>query len=138
MTKTITLPVETYKKMEDYFSFCKDYTEEMNDYLTDFETYNETKNLMISNVLDWCFDEWFYENWENKRYEGWEEPVPTTEEMDRFINFLEETYTLCPTWKYIKSTNQLKFSVSRNIGGALCPEYEPVKVTASCHKREEN
>ena len=21
---------------------------------------------MISNVLDWCFDEWFYENWENK------------------------------------------------------------------------
>ena len=47
MTKTITLPVETYKKMEHYFSFCEDYTEEMNDYLTDFETYNETKNQMI-------------------------------------------------------------------------------------------
>ena len=38
-----------------------------------------------------------------------------------------QTYSLCPTWKYIKSTNKLKFSVSRNVGGALCPEYEPVK-----------
>ena len=36
MTKTITLPVETYKKMKDNFSFCEDYTEEMNDYLADY------------------------------------------------------------------------------------------------------
>ena len=134
MTKTITLPVETYKKMKDNFSFCEDYTEEMNDFLTDYEIYNSTKKQMISNVLDWDFDTWFAENWENKRYEGWDEPVPTKEEMDRFINFLEETYSLCPTWKYIKSTNKLKFSVSRNLGS----EYESVSVRASFHKKEEN
>ena len=133
MTKTITLPVETHKKMEDYFSFCKDYTEEMNDYLTDYKHLGFTKNQMVSNILDWDFYTWFAENWENKRYQGYDEPVPTTKEMDRFINFMEETDTLCPTWKYIKSTNQLKFSVSRNVGS----EYAPVKVRASCHKKEQ-
>ena len=85
MTKTITLPVETHKKMEDYFSFCKDYTEEMNDYLTDYKHLGFTKNQMVSNILDWDFYTWFAENWENKRYQGYDEPVPTTKEMDRFI-----------------------------------------------------
>ena len=138
MTKTITLPVETYKKMKDNFSFCEDYTEEMNDYLTDYKHLGFTKSQMVSNILDWDFYTWFAENWENKRYQGWDEPVPTTKEMEQFIDFLQETYSLCPTWKYIKSTNKLKFSVSRNVGGALCPEYEPVRVRASCHKKEEN
>ena len=114
MTKTITLPVETYKKMEDYFSFCKDYTEEMNDYLTDFETYNETKNQMISNVLDWCFDEWFMKIGNKGMKVGKNQSQPQKKWIDLSIS--EETYTLCPTWKYIKSTNKLKFSVSRNVG----------------------
>ena len=137
MTKTITLPVETYEKMKDYFSYCEDYTENMNDYLLDFKEQGCSAEQMSSYMSDYVFDDWFAENWENGLYEGWEEPVPTPEGMDRFINFLEETYTLVPTWKYIKSTNKLKFSVSRNVGTELYPDYQSVSLRASGGREKE-
>lgn len=140
MTKTITLPVETYQKMKHNFSFCEDYAEDMNNYLTNYDHTGFTKNQMISNILNWHFDDWFTENWGNGRFEGYEEegiPVPSAEEMEKFFDFLQETYTLCPTWKHIKSTNKLKFIISRNVGSYDFPEYEPVRVRASGGREKE-
>ena len=131
MTKTITLPVETYKTMEYFLSFCEDYTETMNDYLLDFKEQGCSAEQMSSYMRDFVFDEWFADNWENGFYDDWDVPVPSKEGMEQFINFLEESYSLVPTWQYIKSTNKLKFSVSRNLGTELYPEYQSVRLRAS-------
>ena len=126
MTKTISLTVETYQKVENYFSFCEDYTFYMNEFLPGC-----SGDQMISNASDYPFNKWFSEKWELGLYEDWEEPVPEPWTLNEFFESLHSTYKLCLTWKYIENTNKIKFSISRKIDSRFEPEYEPVKVRAS-------
>ena len=140
-TKTITLPVEIYSKLKAYCTLFEHYADEKTDHLLGIlETGHSLEEA--SNMLwdSFTFDDWFQENWDDGLYddfdENWDMPVPTVEELDNFLELLKTTYTLCPTWRQLKSTNKVKFSMSRLVNADLInPQYESVRIKSSISKR---